>query len=135
MHFGEMVLAMMLGMYLLDMPSGAVVAASGYSYSDPVVSALAMIFNVTVPMVLWMRFRGHTWERAGEMGAAMVIPAIALVVLALVGVISRSGLSGAVMDPMLPAMVAVMLYRRSEYAHTGSHRSESAFDAELELAG
>jgi hypothetical protein len=130
-----MVLAMMLGMYLLDAPSGAVVSALGYSNSDPVLSALVMTFNMTVPMVLWMRFRGHTWERAGEMGAAMVIPAIVIVVLGIAGVIPRSGLSGAVMDPMLPAMIAVMLYRRSEYAHSGTHRSEPTFDEELKLAG
>lgn len=122
LHLGEMVVAMYLGMYLLAMPSGAVISALGYSGSDPVVSALVMTANMTVPMVLWMWVRGHTWERAGEMGAAMVLPAIVIVVLAIAGVISRNGLAGAVMEPMIPAMLALMLYRRSEYAHCGAHR-------------
>jgi flagellar biosynthetic protein FliP len=134
LHFGEMVVAMYLGMYLLDMPSGAVISALGYSSSDPVTSALVMTFDMTVPMVLWMRIRGHTWERSAEMGAAMVVPAVVIVVLAIAGVISRSGLSGTVMEPMLPAMLALMLYRRSEYAHCGTHRAKPALDAELELA-
>ena len=135
LHFGEMVLAMMLGMYLLDMPSRAVISALGHSTSDPVTSALVMTFNMTVPMVLWMRVRGHSWERSGEMGFAMLVPSIAIVALAILGVISRDGLAGTVMYPMIPAMLALMLYRRSEYAHSGPHRSEPILDEELELAG
>jgi flagellar biosynthetic protein FliP len=120
LHLGEMSLAMMLGMYLLAMPCGMIVAAIGFS--GPIVSALVMTFNMTAPMVLWMRFRGHTWERSGEMGAAMVIPTIALVVVSLFGVIPQDGLANAVMIPMFPAMVAAMLYRRADYAHCGGHR-------------
>ena len=120
LHLGEMVLAMMLGMEILGMPSGAVMAALGYS--GPIPSALMMTVNMTVPMVLWMWFRGHAWARSAEMGAAMVLPAIALVMLSLVGVIAQSDLSGAVMDPMLPAMIALMLYRRADYTHGGTHR-------------
>lgn len=135
LHLGEMVLAMMVGMCLLALPSGAVVSALGYSNSDPAVSALVMTFNMTVPMVVWMLVRGDTRERAGEMGAAMVIPVIVIVVMSLVGVHPCSGLSGTVMDPIIPAMIAVMLFRRSECAHGGSHRSEPAFGEELEFAG
>jgi flagellar biosynthetic protein FliP len=90
---------------------------------------------MTVPMVLWMRVRGHTWERAGEMGAAMVIPAAVIVALAIAGVIPRDGLAGTVMDPMIPAMLAAMLYRWSEYAHCGAHWSDPAFEEQLDLAG
>jgi hypothetical protein len=39
------------------------------------------------------------------------------------------------MDPMIPAMLALMLYRRSEYAHCGTHQSEPIPHEELELAG
>jgi flagellar biosynthetic protein FliP len=102
------------------MPLGMAMTAIGYS--GPVASALLMTFTMTAPMIVWMRVRGHTWERAGEMGAAMVIPSIALIVLSLFGVIAQSGLANAVMIPMIPAMVAAMLYRRTEYAHCGSHR-------------
>lgn len=120
LHFGEMVLVMMLGMYLLAMPAGMAVSAVGFSSSDPVTSALVMTLTMTVPMVLWMRVRGHGWGRSGEMGAAMVIPSVAIVALAVAGMIPRAGLAGAVMYPMLPAMLVLMLYRRAEYAHTGA---------------
>ena len=135
LHFGEMVVAMYLGMMLLDMPSGMVISALGFSNSDPVTSALVMTVTMTVPMVLWMRVRGHTWERSGEMGAAMVIPSLVIVALAIAGVIARQGLAGTVMNPMIPAMLALMLYRRSEYAHCGTHRSDPPVREELELAG
>jgi sulfite exporter TauE/SafE len=135
LHFGEMVVAMYLGMYLLDMPCGMVISALGYSTSDPVTGALLMSATMTVPMVLWMRVRGHSWERSGEMGAVMVIPAIVIVGSATAGVISRDGLAGTVMDPMIPAMLALMVYRRSEYAHCGTHHSEVALQERAELAG
>jgi flagellar biosynthetic protein FliP len=130
-----MVVAMMLGMYLLAAPSGAVLSALGYSSSDPVTSALVMTFDMTVPMVVWMRIRGHGWARSAEMGAAMVLPAVVIVALAIAGTIPQSGLSGAVMDPMIPAMLAVMLYRRSEYAHCGNHQSVHGVEEVTKLAG
>jgi flagellar biosynthetic protein FliP len=135
LHFGEMVVVMYLGMVVLDMPCGMVVSALGHPPSEPVTAAMLMTFTMTVPMVLWMRVRGHSWERSGEMGAVMVIPSLAIVALAIAGVISRDGLAGTVMYPMIPAMLALMLYRRSEYAHCGTHNSEAPFHEDLELAG
>jgi flagellar biosynthetic protein FliP len=117
------------------MPSGRVISALGFSNSDPITSALVMTTTMTVPMVLWMRVRGHSWARSGEMGAAMVVPSLMIVALAVAGVISRDGLAGTVMVPMIPAMLALMLYRRSEYAHCGTHQSDPALHEELELAG
>jgi hypothetical protein len=53
-----------------------------------------------------------------------VLPSILNVALAIAGVISRDGLAGTVMVLMIPAMLALMLYRRSEYAHYGAHPSD-----------
>jgi hypothetical protein len=58
-----------------------------------------------------------------------------IVALAIASVISRDGLAGTVMVPMIPIMLALMLYRRSEYAHCGAHPSEPGLDERLELAG
>ena len=133
-HFGEMVLAMMLGMILLGMPSGAIMGAIGYSDTTqrfPELSALVMTFNMTVPMAAWMRFRGMQWRPIAEMSGAMVVPAIAIVVLSLFGLISNSNLSGTVMDPMLPEMLAVMLYRRADYLHGGMRHHVASGPLEL----
>jgi flagellar biosynthetic protein FliP len=79
-HFFEMVIVMMLGMVVLGAAFGAfhrLVLGSGYAdaWRDHVgLAAFAMAFNMTVPMVLWMRYRGHSWERGGEMALAMNLP-------------------------------------------------------------
>ena len=36
---------------------------------------------------------------------------------------------------MIPAMIAVMLYRRSEYAHSGPHQPALSVEEKPELAG
>src|SRR5215472_8983096 len=51
-HFGEMVLAMLLGMAFFDVATGALLIPMG-----PEVSAASMAVAMTVPMVAWMRIR------------------------------------------------------------------------------
>jgi hypothetical protein len=46
----------------------------------PVLSAAVVAFNMTAPMVAWMRFRGMEWRPIAEMSAAMVAEAVLLVV-------------------------------------------------------
>lgn len=124
-HLGEMILAMVLGMALLGPVYRAGMGFIGYSNLAnrfPELSAMAMAVYMTVPMVIWMWYRGHGWQRSGEMAGAMVVLAIVLVVLCVLGVIPHSTLSGAVMIVMLPAMVIVMLYRRADYLRASVHR-------------
>ena len=75
-----------------------------------------MAFNMTLPMVLWMRHRGHGWERGGEMAAAMFVPALALLALYGLGAISKGLVLPGQMVLMLPAMLLVMLHRVDEYS-------------------
>ena len=130
-HLFEMVVVMMLGMCVLGAVFGAlhdILFGSGYAaaWRDHVVlAAFAMGFDMTVPMVLWMRYRGHSWERAGEMGAAMNLPVLPLLVLYGLGAIPAAAVLGLQMMLMIPAMIGAMLYRREEYSapHTAhEHR-------------
>jgi hypothetical protein len=79
-HLLEMIVVMMLGMCVLGAAWGAfheIVFGSAFAdaWRDYVgLAAFAMAFNMTVPMVLWMRYRGHSWERGGEMAIAMNLP-------------------------------------------------------------
>ncbi len=75
-----------------------------------VVQALGM----TAAMVGWMRHRGHAWRGCSEMAAAMVVPAIPLIVLRLLGVISGP-ICGVYCASTIVAMVLIMLYRRRDY--------------------
>lgn len=129
-HFFEMVVVMMLGMCLLGgafrelhvLVFGSGFAAAWREHAG--LAAFGMAFSMTVPMVLWMRYRGHSWERGGEMALAMnlpVLPALGLYVFDVVGFDAVLGLQ---MMLMIPAMLAAMLYRKEEYSapHAAGHR-------------
>src|SRR6266511_6149298 len=78
-HFGEMVLAMVLGMVVLGGLAQLGFAASGSSVSDQPGGAQVMLmaFSMTIPMVLWMSYRGHARARSAEMAASMLVPSLA----------------------------------------------------------
>lgn len=116
-HFAEMFVAMMVGMPLFGMPMRALQAAllGPSSVGIPELRALGMAISMTVAMVAWMRIRRHSWRPSVEMGAAMIVPTIALFPLSWAGLIAARSLSGLEMALMLPAMLLAMLYRRSEY--------------------
>jgi hypothetical protein len=79
-------------------------------------AVFAMTFNMTLPMVAWMHHRGHSWERGGEMAAAMFVLTVALLVPFWLGIISDNVVLPLEMALMIPTMVGVMLYRIDEYA-------------------
>jgi hypothetical protein len=120
-HLIEMVLAMWVGMLVLGGLDRGILAAAGTSVSSqkssaPEVVALVMAFNMTVGMTLWMRHRHHSWAMCAEMAGAMFVPAIAAIVLFWCAVINSGSILAVEHLPMLPAMVAVMLFRRTEYS-------------------
>ena len=121
-HLVEMIVVMMLGMCVLGAAWGAfheIVFGSAFAaaWRDYVgLAAFAMAFNMTVPMVLWMRYRGHSWERGGEMAVAMNLPLPPLLLLYSLDLIPAPTVLGLWMMLMIPAMVLAMLYRKDEYS-------------------
>jgi len=120
-HFGEMFVAMMVGMMVLGGLDGAILSAAGTSVRDvrdsvPEAFALVMALNMTVGMTLWMRYRRHSRAMCAEMAGAMFLPAIAALVLFWCALIHTRAVGGVEMAAMVPAMLAVMLFRRSEYS-------------------
>jgi hypothetical protein len=73
-----------------------------------------------------MRYRGHGWERCGEMAAAMFVLAFALLVPFWLGALSADAVLPLEMALMLPAMIAVMALRFDEYAGPRGSPSASA---------
>jgi hypothetical protein len=75
-HYAEMVVVMFLGMFILMAPTGMLFSAFGTSWSrlSPAMNTFAMALTMTVPMVAWMRYRGHAWRPNIEMAASMFIP-------------------------------------------------------------
>ena len=113
-HYVEMVVAMLLGMLVLGLPLATLLHA-------PELQLLNMAVTMTVPMVAWMRYRGHGWQPAWEMSAAMFVPtfvAIGLLWGALVE--DEHTLLMVQHTAMFPLMFVAMLLRRGEYAgHVG----------------
>jgi cytochrome bd-type quinol oxidase subunit 2 len=123
-HLVEMFLAMMAGM-MIGTPLLA--AALGTSISEArrehaVAWVVVMAFDMTIPMVAVMLYRGHSARSAAEMAAAMIVPALPIIACLL------SDFGGDVGRAYMPismvAMIAVIVYRRSDYRMTAvAHRS------------
>jgi hypothetical protein len=118
-HYLTMVAAMYAGMLVLDPVYAAVAARAGYAdpwVELPVVSALVMAINMTVPMVLLMLRHGHGGLAIAEMAASMVAPALAAVGLHGLGIVPADQVMTVAHVSMFPAMLLVMLCRYREYA-------------------
>ena len=80
-HYVEMVVAMFAGMAVLGMPadgrSRARSARAAAPRRRPAADVPRMASTMTVPMVAWMRFRGHGWRPNAEMSASMFLPTFA----------------------------------------------------------
>lgn len=117
-HYAEMLVAMFLGMFVLGFALTALLElAASWDTEAPALFLLSMAFNMTVPMVAWMRYRGHRWRLGGEMAAAMLVPT-----LLAIGVL-WAGSGGDSHGPMMiqhigmfPSMLMAMLLRRGEYS-------------------
>jgi hypothetical protein len=115
-HYGEMVLAMFIGMAILGVPVDWAMGSAGAD-SDASMF-LGMATTMTVPMVGWMMYRGHGWRANAEMSASMFVPTFAVVGVLTTGILTDVGVLMVVEHVvMLLAMAGVMLLRPAEYIH------------------
>ena len=130
-HYAEMIAAMFLGMGVLFAPAMLALGAAGVSSAEvrsdaPALLLLGMGVTMTVPMVAWMRYRGHGWGASNEMAASMLIPTAGVIALLGTGLVDGIGTLFMIEHVvMLPAMLVAMLLRREEYSH-GAHRAATA---------
>jgi hypothetical protein len=123
-HLLEMVVAMMAGMAVLGLALWVLGEPPGYA--NLLVRYGLMGAFMVAPMVGWMRYRGHSWSDGLEMTAAMLVPMLALVLPAELGVarylpgLSEDSLMMLSHVAMIGGMVALMVYRWDRYAH-GAH--------------
>jgi hypothetical protein len=127
-HYVEMVIVMFAGMAVLGLPAGWAMTAMGTSWDElgsdaPAAMFGAMAVTMVVPMVAWMRLRGHGWRANSEMSLSMVLPTLGAIALLSADVVEDVGaLLVAEHVAMLLAMLGAMLLRPSEYtghAHGG----------------
>ena len=120
-HFGEMLLAMFVGMAVFGAVFSGILLAAGTNFEEaleaaPVLIALVLMFNMSTPMVLWMRHRGHPRARTAEMAAAMLAVGLTACVLLWASVIESTAICGVECGLMIAAMISVMLLHSREYA-------------------
>jgi hypothetical protein len=130
-HYVEMLVAMFLGMAVLGTPALLALGTAGVSSAElrsdaPALLLLGMGITMTVPMVAWMRHRGHGWPASNEMAASMLIPTAGVIGLLGTGLVGDVGTLLAIEHVvMLPSMLVAMLLRREEYSH-GAHHDRHA---------
>ncbi|GAB3658116.1 hypothetical protein [Glycomyces tarimensis] len=118
LHYVEMVIAMLVGMFVIG---GAVRGALALaevefgSRTHPELVAVEMALDMTVGMVLWMRVRGHGWPAILEMAAVMLAPVPVLLPLLWSGVIGYDMLMLVEHVAMFALMFLAMLRRSGEY--------------------
>ena len=117
-HYGEMLLAMFAGMAVFGGLGELAFSAAGSSASDQSGGLRVTLMGtyMTVAMVAWMAYRGHSRARNAEMAGSMIVPTAIAAALAWAGVLGASGGLAVQHVVMLPAMLAVMLWRYEEYA-------------------
>jgi hypothetical protein len=120
-HYAEMVVAMFAGMAIIGLPAVWALGAVGIDWSaltddEPALMFLGMATTMTVPMVAWMRFRGHGWRANTEMSASMFLPTFAVIALLWADLLTNLDALMAIEHvAMLAAIAGAMLVRRAEY--------------------
>ena len=127
-HLSEMTVAMLLGMFAYGLLLGLILGAAGSTVEDarlgqPELFALGMATSMSVPMVAWMRHRGHEWRKGIEMSAAMFAPALVLIGCYWLHAVQASSICPLACAAMIPAMVGAMLFRLDDY--TGDRMAAS----------
>jgi hypothetical protein len=131
-HYAEMVIAMFLGMLVLGLPAEGALLAVGSSTAElerdaPALMLLGMAVVMTVPMIAWMRHRGHGWRPNAEMAASMFLPTFAVIAVMAGGAIDYWTAMGVEHAAMLPSMLLAMLLRRHEYSGHNHHAPRPQF--------
>lgn len=112
-HFLEMVVTMVIGMAVLD-PLWRLALPSALDHDTTM--ALVMATDMCIGMGAWMRYRRHAWRPIAEMCAVMYLPFAVFFPALWADAVSGDVMLVAGHGLMLPAMLALMLWRRDEYS-------------------
>ena len=123
LHYFEMCIPMCIGFAVGDLVYFWTAGLFGYSepFTElPTLSVLVVTFSMTVPMTVWMLYRGMPSRAIWEMTATMPLLALVLLVLGWLGVVPIGDLALLEHGLMMPVMLAPMLIHVGLYTgHMG----------------
>ena len=131
-HFIEMCLAMCLGLAVLD--TVYVWLAGRFGITNPYLqfpelSAAVVAFNMTAPMLAWMRFRGMAWNLIADMSWAMVAEAVLILAIYWLGILRNEAIGSTSTlwlwqhGLMMPVMLIPMFLRLDHYTGAMHHQT------------
>ena len=85
----------------------------------PEVSVLVIALNLSVPMAVWMRFRGMAWRPTLEMSGSTMVFGLVLIAAYWMDLVAKENLVELQTSAACPLMLVVMLFRPRLYS---SHR-------------
>ena len=119
LHFLELQISMTLGALVCYLVVRLISASSGSTTiyrPGTFLFAAGDIFFLTVPVVAWMVFRGHSSRHSLEMAVAMILPVVVIIVLGqLTAYDYLTWLLTAGYPAMSLGMLSYMLYRREHF--------------------
>ena len=125
LHFLEMCLVMCIGgipLIVLFFVGAAQIGYPDLFEQSPEVAVLVIGFSLALPMLAWMRFRGHEWRPTVEMASTTIVLAILLVGLGWLGILPKTSLIEWMRTLACPVMIIPMLFRLDQYtAHHANH--------------
>jgi hypothetical protein len=131
MHYVEMCMVMCLGAITLSVLFFGAAALLGYSdlpQRAPALTVLIIAINLSLPMAIWMRFRGMAWRPTLEMSGSTMVAGLLLIAGYRLGIIAQSSLMELQTGILAcPLMLAVMLVRFPLYST--SHQRHHAHPA------
>ncbi|THV42687.1 hypothetical protein FAB82_05155 [Glycomyces buryatensis] len=118
MHYLEMAVAMLVGMFVIGGALRGVLALADIEFgmaTHPELALLEMAVDMALGMVVWMRIRGHAWAGTLEMAAVMIAPALIVIVPLRLGAMDGDAAMLVEHVAMFALMFLAMLRRRGEY--------------------
>jgi hypothetical protein len=119
-HLLEMCMVMCLGAISLSVLIFGAAALLGYidlPQRAPVLTVLIIAINLSLPMAVWMRFRGMEWRPTLEMSGSTMVAGLLLIAAYWLGLVAKSSLMELQTGLLAcPLMFAVMLFRFRLYS-------------------
>lgn len=119
LHFLEMCMVMCAGaagLSLLFFGGAALLGYTDLLQTAPALVVLVIALNLSVPMAVWMRYRGMAWQPTLEMAGSTMVVGLALIAAYWMDLIARTSLVEVQTSLACPVMLAAMLFRFRLYS-------------------